>query len=106
MRYKKYLAKIEYDNDAKVFHGRVLGIKDVVNFEGDCVEELNKAFRDSIEDYLAFCAERGEEPQKPYSGKFEIRINPELHERLSMRASEKGISINKFVSEVLQEELA
>ncbi len=106
MAYKKYHAKIEYDDDDKVFHGRVVGIKDVINFEGDCVEELLKAFKESIEDYLEFCKERGEEPQKPYSGKFEVRINPELHELLYIRASEEGISINKFVNEVLQEELA
>lgn len=105
MKYKGYHAKIEYDDEAKVFHGRVLGIKDVINFEGDCVEELDKALRDSVEDYLAFCKERGENPEKAYSGKFEVRIQPELHELLSERAAEEGISINKLVNKVLEQEL-
>ena len=106
MKYKGYQAKIEYDDEAKVFHGRVLGIKDVINFEGDCVEELDKAFKDSVTDYLAFCKERGERPEKPFSGKFEVRIQPELHELLYERAAEEGISINKFVNQVLEQELA
>lgn len=105
MTYKDYHAKIEYDDDARVFHGRVLGIKDVINFEGDCVEELSKAFEDSITDYLAFCRERGEEPEKPFSGKFEVRISPKLHEQLYERAAEEGISINKLVNKVLKDEL-
>ncbi len=106
MSYKGYHAKVEYDDDAKVFHGRVLGINDVINFEGDCVEELLQAFIDSITDYLAFCEERGEEPERPFSGKFEVRISPELHEQLYERAAEEGISINKLVNKVLREELA
>ena len=105
MEYKGYHAKIVYDADVKVFHGRVLGIKDVINFEGDCVEQLDKAFKDSVTDYLAFCKERGENPEKPFSGKFEVRIQPELHELLYERAAEEGISINKLVIQVLEEEL-
>jgi len=106
MKFKGYHAKIDYDDDAIVFHGRVLGINDVINFEGDCVEELNKAFRDSVTDYLALCKERGENPEKPFSGKFEVRIQPDLHELLYERAAEEGISINKFVNQVLEQELA
>jgi predicted HicB family RNase H-like nuclease len=106
MTYKGYHAKIEYDNDARVFHGRVLAIKDVINFEGDCVEELDQAFKDSVDDYLAFCEERGEKPEKPFSGKFPVRVSPELHQLIYQRAAEKGLSINKFVTRVLEDELA
>jgi len=78
----------------------------VINFDDDCVDDLNQAFKDSIEDYLAFCKQRGEEPQKPYSGKFEVRIDPEYHEKLYLRANEQGKSINKLVNEMSQAELA
>jgi len=64
MTYKAYHAKIEYDDDTREFHGRVLAIKDMINFEGDCVEELDQAFQDSVDDYLAFCKARCEEPEK------------------------------------------
>lgn len=60
MRYKGYLGKVEFDSDAQILHGEVLGIRDVVTFQGSSVRELKKAFRDSIDDYLAFCRQRGE----------------------------------------------
>ena len=105
MQHLGYYAQIVYDDDAKVFHGRVLGIKDVINFEGDGVEGLYQALKDSVEDYLIFCKERGKEPEKPFSGKFEVRIDPDLHELLYIRAREEGLSINKLVNKVLQDEL-
>ncbi len=67
MKYKEYKAQIAYDDEARLFHGIVLYINDVINFEGDCVEELSQAFKDSVEDYLAFYKERGEEPEKLFS---------------------------------------
>lgn len=62
MRYKEYTGHVEYDDEAKIFHGEVLGIKDVVTFQGTTVDEIEQAFKDSVDDYLAFCKERGEEP--------------------------------------------
>lgn len=79
MAYKGYLAKVEVDDDADIFHGEVINIRDVVTFQGRAVEELRQAFQDSVKDYLAFCAERGEEPDKPFSGRFVIRLAPEVH---------------------------
>lgn len=65
MKYKGYTGDVEYDDEAKIFHGEVLGIKDVVTFQGTTVNEIEQAFKDSVDDYLAFCAERGEEPDQP-----------------------------------------
>jgi predicted HicB family RNase H-like nuclease len=70
MEYKGYDGKVEFDDEASVFHGDVVNIRDVITFQGKRVAELRKAFRDSVEDYLAFCAKRGEEPDKPFSGQF------------------------------------
>ena len=92
MEYKGYYAKVEFDDEANVFHGEVLNLRDVITFEGETVNELRRAFKDSVDDYLAFCADRGEEPEKPYSGKFLVRVEPELHKRLSIQARKNGKS--------------
>jgi predicted HicB family RNase H-like nuclease len=72
MEYKGYLSRIEFDDEAEIFHGEVINIRDVITFQGKTVDELRKAFEDSVEDYLAFCAERGEEPDKPFSSRFTV----------------------------------
>ena len=77
MEYKGYLSRIEFDDEANIFHGEVINIRDVITFQGKSVDELRKAFEDSVEDYLAFCAEREEEPDKPFSGRFTVRLSPE-----------------------------
>jgi predicted HicB family RNase H-like nuclease len=68
MKYKGYVGMVTFDDEAGIFHGEVINTRDVITFQGTCVEELRQAFIDSIDDYLAFCAERGEEPEKPFSG--------------------------------------
>lgn len=102
MKYKGYSGHIEYDDGAKIFHGEVLGIKDVITFQGTNVEEIEKAFKDSVDDYIAFCKKRGEEPEKPFSGKFNLRIPPELHAKLSIAAHIEGDSLNHYITKILQ----
>ena len=102
MEYKGYVAKVEFDDEAEVFHGEVMNVRDVITFEGTSVAELQQAFQESVEDYLAFCAERGEEPEKPFSGKFSLRIDPELHRRITFKARLANKSLNKWVSETLE----
>lgn len=102
MKYKDYTGHVEYDDEAKIFHGEVLGIKDVVTFQGITVAEIEQAFKDSVEDYLAFCAERGEEPNRPFSGKFNLRIPPELHAKISIAAHLHGESLNNYITKMLQ----
>jgi predicted HicB family RNase H-like nuclease len=101
--YQGYSGSIEFDDEDMVFHGRVLGISDIVTFEAESAEELVKAFRDSVDDYLAFCKERGTEPQKPYSGKLALRTTPEVHALLSKAAAHDGKSINQWISDTLAE---
>lgn len=102
MKYKGYTGHVEYDDEAKIFHGEVLGIKDVVTFQGTSVNEIEQAFKDSVNDYLAFCKERGEEPEKPFSGKFNLRIPPNLHAKLSIEAELQGESLNSYITKMLQ----
>ena len=69
MTYKGYSARIEYDDDDRIFTGRIAGIRDGVGFHADSVDDLRQAFREAVEDYLETCAKIGKEPQKSYSGR-------------------------------------
>jgi predicted HicB family RNase H-like nuclease len=105
LTYKGYLGQVEFDSQAGLFHGEVINTRDVITFQGECVVELQLAFSDSVEDYLEFCAERGETPEKPFSGKFVVRVNPDLHRKAALLARQKGISLNKVVTDALEEAL-
>lgn len=101
--YKGYSAEIWFEQDDAAFHGLVSGIKDTVHFEGRSPEELIQAFHDSVDDYLSFCAERGKEPDKPYSGNLALRTTPEIHQMVGQAAASQGKSINQWVSDTLAE---
>jgi len=102
MHYKGYEGTVSYDDEAEIFHGEVINTRDVITFQGISIKELKAAFKDSIDDYLEFCKERGEDPDKPYSGKLVIRIKPESHRRLATAAKKKGVSLNRFIEDCLQ----
>jgi len=101
MEYKGYLGHAEFDDEANIFHGEVINLRDVITFEGETVEALRNAFHDSVEDYLEFCAERGEAPEKPYSGKFMVRVAPGLHKTIAIQAKMTGKSLNAWVNDTL-----
>jgi predicted HicB family RNase H-like nuclease len=102
MEYKGYLGRVEFDDDANLFHGEVIGTRDVITFQGTTVAQLRSAFRESIDDYLDFCKQRGEEPEKPYSGQFLARISPDLHRQISLAALAADKSLNAWVAEMLE----
>jgi predicted HicB family RNase H-like nuclease len=102
MKYKGYEAIISFDDDARIFYGEVVGIKDVITFQGSSVNELEEAFHDSVDDYLDFCKARGENPEKEFSGNLRLRIPPKLHAILSQEAHRRGISLNKLIYSKLQ----
>ena len=103
MIYKGYEARVTIDEEAGIMHGEIINIRDVITFQGRSVAELKKAISSSVEDYLEFCASRGETADKPYSGKFPVRISPDLHKRTHIAARRRGISLNAFVAEVLDQ---
>lgn len=103
MEYEGYIGAIEYDDEQAIFHGRVVNTRDVITFEGSSVEELQQALRDSIEDYRAMCAEEGVDPNKPFSGTFRVRIDPELHRQAVVAATRENKSLNSFVKEAITE---
>ena len=106
MQYKGYIGKIEFDPDARILHGEVIGIRDVVTFQGASVKDVEKAFHESVDDYLSFCKERGEQPDKPFSGHFVLRVPADLHRSLDMFAHASGKSLNAFAAECLSHEIA
>jgi predicted HicB family RNase H-like nuclease len=96
LEYKGYIGTIEPEDG--VFFGRVAGLRDVITFEGTTFAEVEQAFRDSIDDYLTFCAERGEPADRPYSGRIPLRVSPDTHRRAAMRAQAEGLSLNQWIA--------
>jgi predicted HicB family RNase H-like nuclease len=99
--YKGYCGRAELDLEDDLFHGEVVGVRDVVTFQGRTHGELKTAFRDSVDDYLAFCKTRNESPEKPYSGKFLMRVDPQVHRKLATLAEIAGKSLNQFICDFL-----
>lgn len=106
MEYKGYFGRVEYDESGEIFFGRVINIDDVITFESESAKEIKQAFRDSLDDYLEFCAELGKQPSKPYSGKFVFRTTPELHEKIAVAAAKEDKSINTWIEEVVKQAAA
>ena len=101
MKYKGYVARIEYDEEDRIFIGHLAGIKDIVGFHGTTVDELEDAFHESVDDYMAISEKTGRPVQKPYSGKLMLRISPDVHAAVATVAEVHGKSINQWASEVL-----
>ena len=101
MAYKGYQARIEYDGEDKIFVGHITGIRAIVGFHGESVAELETAFQEAVDDYLDHCREKGITPQRPYSGKVMLRVSPELHAELAMRAEANGMSLNQWATDRL-----
>ena len=97
IEYKGYTGVFEFDPSIDAFHGRVIGLQDVVTFEGRSVEELRSEMEESVEDYLSLCAEGGKEPERPYRGEFLVRTTPEVHRAVATAAEADGVSLNAWV---------
>ncbi|MDC7280692.1 type II toxin-antitoxin system HicB family antitoxin [Butyrivibrio fibrisolvens] len=105
MNYKGYIGKVEFDDEQHIFTGEVINTRAVITFQGSSVEELEREFRNSVDDYIEWCKEDGVEPEKPYSGRFNVRIYPQLHQRAAVGAKLLGLSLNSFLIKCLEDEL-
>jgi predicted HicB family RNase H-like nuclease len=103
MQYKGYAGRIEIDEDAGIIFGQVMGLRDVIAFQGKTVEEARKALKESVDEYLRFCKEKGQSPEKPYSGKFLVRIKTSLHRELANLAEARNQSLNTLVEQLLEQ---
>ena len=102
LKYKGYSAIIEYSAEDQVLHGKIDGIRDMVDFSSESATEIEKEFQTAVDDYLAFCAEIGKEPDREYSGTFNVRIKPETHRQIAMRAAHEGCSLNAEVEKAIE----
>jgi predicted HicB family RNase H-like nuclease len=101
MTYKGYTAVVELDQEDGILFGRVMGLRDVITFEAEAVPQAIEEFHNSVDSYLELCTSRGEEPEKPYSGNFLVRIGPELHRELARYAARRDASINAVVTDAI-----
>ncbi|MBR6347407.1 MAG: type II toxin-antitoxin system HicB family antitoxin [Spirochaetales bacterium] len=106
MEYKGFIGKVEYDSDAKIFAGTVINTRTVITFQGESVSELEREFRASVDDYLQWCKEDGIAPEKPYSGRFNVRLQPSLHQQAVVTAKGLNISLNSFMEKAVMDEVA
>lgn len=103
MEYKGYKSGIvTLDESAGVFTGEVVGLKDVITFQGTTLKEVQEAFRVSVDDYLDFCKEKGKCPDYAYSGQFIVRVSTNMHRAISECAAKSGISLNAWITNVLE----
>jgi predicted HicB family RNase H-like nuclease len=102
LHYKGYVGSIEFSEEDNVFHGKVIGIKPLISFEGDTVTAIKEDFHNSVEEYLTFCTKNGTQPEKPYKGSFNVRIGADLHRRAALLAHAKGISLNALVEDAIR----
>lgn len=101
MIHKGYVGHVEFDDEAEIFTGEVINTSDVITFQGKSVQEIKKAFIDSVEDYLDFCKKRGENPEKPFSGKLNLRLDPDLHREAYIAAKHSGLSLNSWINNAI-----
>ncbi len=97
LEYKGYKGYAVYDDEARIFHGEIVGIRAVITFQGTTVTELEQAFKDSINDYLAWCKKRGKEPERATSGKFNLRMSSDLYVKIAAHAAQEGLSMNSYI---------
>ena len=102
MKYRGYRSTISYDEDDRIFVGEVFGVNDSLNFHGSSIEELETSFHNCIDNYLDLCKQIGKEPEKEFSGSFNVRTTPTLHKEASEYAAENGISLNQVVTNAIE----
>lgn len=101
MEYKGYVGYVTFDDEADLFHGEVINTRDVITFQGKSVEEIRNEFQASVDEYLEWCKERGEIPNKPFSGKLSLRIPAALHRSIFLSAKQEGKSLNRWIEDHL-----
>lgn len=106
MNHRGFAAHIEYSEDDGCFVGHIAGIRDVIGFHGESVADLRTAFKEAVDDYLETCKKLGQEPNRPYSGQFRLRLDPGLHARAAMVAESRGKSLNAWVSDVIEKSVS
>lgn len=103
--YKGFIGSVHFDSEDQVFHGKIEGTHDLVTFEGRSVKEIVKAFHEAVDDYVSLCKEAGKEPLKSAKGSFNVRISPEVHQKILEITALERISLNQFVEKAIRKEV-
>lgn len=103
MSYKSYAARIEFDPEDRIFVGHLAGIRDIVGFHGESVQELEQAFHDAVDDYVEACSKLGQKPERTASGKMMLRVDPEIHAAALRAAELAGQSLNQWAAATLRD---
>lgn len=101
LTYKGYTALVDFDAEGKYLYGSVEGIRDSIYFEGTDAAEIEAFFHAAVDDYLAFCREKGKEPERPFKGSFNVRVGSELHRQAFLAAAQHKESLNQFVARAI-----
>jgi predicted HicB family RNase H-like nuclease len=102
LEYKGYYGIVEFSVDNSTFFGKLFGINDLITFEGESVKALEKSFKESVDDYITTCAKFGKDPERPYKGIFNVRIDPEIHRKAAFKAQSLRISLNELVEHAIK----
>lgn len=105
LKYKGYYGSIHLDEDDLLLFGKVEFIQSLINYEGESVATLKRAFEEAVDDYLSLCEAEKIAPEKPFKGTFNVRIGENLHEKAVIAANGRGIKLNEFVKQALEHEL-
>ena len=101
--YKGFYGSINFDQEEKIFFGKIEFIKDLVNYEAKDAENLVNSFKDAVDDYLISCKEANKQPDKPFKGSFNVRIGTELHKKVGLYALQHEDTLNNIVKNALSE---
>ncbi|MDR0908264.1 MAG: type II toxin-antitoxin system HicB family antitoxin [Spirochaetaceae bacterium] len=101
LHYRGYIGNVEFSEEDQVLHGKVIGIKPFISFEGDTVTALTEDFHNSVNEYIAFCKKNGKRPEKPHANILKLKIQPDIYYKVSNYAHNKGISVSAFVEDTI-----
>ena len=104
MHYRGYYGSVHYSDEDSVFFGKVEFIRALISYEGTDVKSLRQAFEEAVDDYMETCKEQGIAVEKPFKGSFNVRVRADLHRRIALAAAEKGLTLNKYIADVLEKE--
>ncbi|MDC6367224.1 MULTISPECIES: type II toxin-antitoxin system HicB family antitoxin [Flavobacteriaceae] len=98
LNHNGYIGSVEYSSTDGVLYGSIIGIDDLVSYEGESVKELESSFKEALEDYLETCKEIGKNPDKYYKGAFNVRTTSDKHRQLDHMAKRKNMKLNQLVN--------
>jgi len=103
MKYKGYYGSINFDSEELIFYGKLEYIKTLASYEAEDAVGIQKAFQETVDDYLILCKQQNIEPEQPFKGSFNVRVGHKLHEKIALSAQNENLSINKFVKKILEQ---